>query len=162
MAALRYVYVLALVVWLGGMIVIGAVVAPAAFQALEQADLVAGRSQAATVVGEVLSRFHVVSYAAGGLMLALLAAMKVVGPRPPGFGLRMAIVAVMLASSLLSGLLVDRQIARLRDSIGVPVATLAAGDPRRASFGRLHALSSALMMLGVAGGLVLLYWETRE
>ena len=117
MTALRYTYVLALTVWLGGMIVIGAVVAPATFHVLEQADPAGGRARAATVVGEVLHRFHLVSYVAGGALLALLVVMKLVGPRPVGFGIRVGIVSLMLASSLLSGMVVDVRIAGLRDSI---------------------------------------------
>ena len=35
MLALRYLYVLALVVWLGGMVVLGAIIAPATFQVLQ-------------------------------------------------------------------------------------------------------------------------------
>jgi len=50
MAAVRYIYVLALVAWLGGMVTIGAVVAPVAFQSLEQRDPVDGRTRAATLV----------------------------------------------------------------------------------------------------------------
>jgi hypothetical protein len=162
MVALRYVYVLALVVWLGGMIVIGAVVAPAAFDTLGSRAAQGGRTEAAEVVGAVLRRFHLVSYVAGGLMLATLIVMKLVGPRPPGFGIRVGVVATMLAAMLGSGLLVDPRIASLRDSIGQPVASLAPGDARRAAFGRLHALSTSLMALAAVGGLILCYWETRE
>jgi hypothetical protein len=79
-----------------------------------------------------------------------------------GFGARLAIVGVMLTATLSSGLLVDRKIARLRETIGAPVASLPVDDPRRASFGRLHALSTALMGVAIAGGLLLCYWETRE
>ena len=43
MLALRYVYVLALVVWLGGMVILGALVAPTVFQVLQSADPAGGR-----------------------------------------------------------------------------------------------------------------------
>ena len=43
MRAVRYVYILALVVWLGGMVVLGAVVAPATFQVLQASEPVTGR-----------------------------------------------------------------------------------------------------------------------
>jgi Domain of unknown function (DUF4149) len=162
MMALRYTYILALVVWLGGTIVIGAVVAPATFNVLEQADAAAGRVRAATVVGEVLRRFHLVTYVAGGALLASLFAMKVVGPRPVGFGIRAGIVSVMLAASLVAGTFVNTRIAGLRDEIGAPIASLAPEDPRRLAFGRLHTLSLSLMALGALGGLALCYWETRE
>ena len=84
MVALRYIYVLALVVWLGGMITIGSVVAPAVFRTLEQTntDSGAGRAQAARVVGEVLRQFHVVSYGAGILLGASLVTMRRLGERP--------------------------------------------------------------------------------
>ncbi len=162
MFALRYVYVLSLVVWLGGMIVLGAVSAPATFQVLENREPSSGRALAGAVFGETLRRFHAVAYAAGLLLLATLVAMAVVGPRPRGFGVRAAIVAVMLAVAMGSGLIVSRRIARLQQEIGGPVAALDAADPRRTQFGRLHTLSTVLMLVNIAGGLALLYWEAKD
>lgn len=162
MLAVRYVYILTLVVWLGGMITIGAVVAPAAFRALEQTSTPDGRPAAASVVGEVLRRFHLVGYGAGAILLITLVAMKLIGPRPQGFGIRLALVAVMLAASACAGLLVDGRIAQLRESIGQPVSSLSENDPRRVRFGQLHGLSTGLMGLSILGGLALCYWETRE
>lgn len=162
MTALRYAYVIALVVWLGGMMTIAGVVAPATFSALERTEGDGGRTRAATVVGEVLRRFHVVSYAAAAVLLATLLGMKVIGPRPIGFGHRLLIVGTMLAASIVSGVIVDPAIARRRAALGVPVSSLAPSDPRRADFGRLHAISTALLGIGVVGGLILCYWETRE
>jgi Domain of unknown function (DUF4149) len=162
MTALRYAYVIALVVWLGGMITIASVVAPATFSALERVEPDTGRARAADVVGEVLRRFHVVSYVAAAVLLATLIGMKVVGPRPIGFSRRLLILGTMLAATIVSGVIVDPAIARRRDSLGVPVSSLAPSDPRRADFGRLHAISTALLGIGVVGGLVLCYWETRE
>jgi uncharacterized membrane protein len=46
MFALRYVYVLALVVWLGGMLMLGAVVAPTTFQVLQASAPATGRELA--------------------------------------------------------------------------------------------------------------------
>ena len=43
MLALRYIYVLTLVVWLGGMLTLGALVAPTIFQVLQTHELVDGR-----------------------------------------------------------------------------------------------------------------------
>ena len=162
MTAMRYAYVIALVVWLGGMITIAAVVAPATFSALERVEPDVGRTRAATVVGEVLRRFHVVSYLAAAVLLATLAGMKVIGPRPIGFGRRLLIVGTMLAASVAAAVIVDPAIARRRDALGVPVASLAPSDPRRIEFGRLHAVSTALLGIAVVGGLMLCYWETRE
>jgi Domain of unknown function (DUF4149) len=162
MIALRYVYVLALVVWLGGTLTIGGVVAPAAFAALEAQDPASGRALAAGVVGAVLARFHPVAYLALTTLLVTLVSMKLVGPRPTGFGVRLFLVGGLLLVSLVGGLWVDPQIAALRSQIGAPVHTLDQADPRRARFGRLHGLSTALMAATAAGGLALCYWETRE
>jgi hypothetical protein len=162
MAAVRYLYVLALVAWLGGMVTIGGLVAPVAFRSLEQRDPIDGRARAATLVGDVLRQFHTVSYVAGAVMLSALITMRVVGPRPPGFGLRVTLISVMLGAAIASGLLVDPHIARLRASIAAPISTLPETDPRRVTFGRLHATSTALMGLAIAGGLLLCLWETRE
>ena len=162
MAAVRYIYVLALVAWLGGMVTIGAIVAPVAFRSLEQRDPVDGRTRAATLVGDVLRQFHTVSYVAGAVMLTALVTMRVVGPRPRGFGLRVTLIALMLGATVATGLVVDPQIARIRASSGVPIASLPDGDARRVAFGRLHATSTSLMALAIAGGLLLCLWETRE
>lgn len=161
MIALRYVYVVALVFWVGGLLTLGSVVAPAAFAVLDPQGG-AGGSDAAALVGEALRRFHLVAWAAGTTLLVALVVMKVIGPRPPGFGFRVGLVSAMLALSLTAGLVVDPRIAAMRVSAGVPIRTLDADDPRRVAFGRLHGLSTALMAMTAAGGLVLCYWETRE
>jgi uncharacterized membrane protein len=155
MLALRFVAALSLVVWLGGVIAIGSVVAPAAFAVLPVGD-------AASLVGETLRRFHLVSYAAGLVLLVSLTLMALLGPRPHAFAVRIATVSVMLAAMLASGAWIDRRIAALRTEIGVPVGSLAAQDPRRLEFGRLHGLSTSLMGIVAAGGLLLLYLETRD
>jgi len=159
MIALRYVYVVALAIWVGGLITIGGVVAPSAFAVLEA---LGGPPLAAVLVGEVLRRFHVVGYAAGAVLLATLLLMKVVGPRPPGFGARLVLVSAMLGVTLFAGLWVDPQIASMRAQVGVPIRTLAPDDARRVQFGRLHGLSTTLLAVTALGGLVLCYWETRE
>jgi hypothetical protein len=162
MIALRYVYVVALVFWVGGALTLGGVVAPAVFAVLEPAGAAGQTSQAALVVGEALRRFHLVAYGAGSILLSALLLMKVVGPRPPGFGVRLGLVSGMLATSIVSGFVVDPRIAALRAEVGVPIRTLAADDARRVTFGRLHGLSTVLMAVTALGGLVLCYWETRE
>jgi uncharacterized membrane protein len=155
MLALRFVAALSLVVWLGGVVAIGSVVAPAAFAVLPVSD-------AASLVGETLRRFYFVSYAAGVVLLLSLTLMALLGPRPHAFAVRVAAVSVMLAATLASGAWIDRRIAALRAEIGVAVGSLPQDDPRRVRFGRLHGLSTTLMAVVAAGGLLLLYLETRD
>ena len=57
MSALRFVSLLALTVWLGGMVTIGST----------------ANADAASLVGEMLRRFHLVSYGAAAIVLVSLA-----------------------------------------------------------------------------------------
>ena len=155
MLPLRLVSALAASVWVGGAVAIGLVVAPAAFAVLPA-------SAAATLVGETLRRFHLVMYGAGAVLLVSLAGMALLGPRPHVFWGRLAVAGLMLAAALVSGLWVDRRIATLRADIAVPVSSLPADDARRAAFGRLHGLSTLLLAATVAGGIALIYWQTRD
>jgi hypothetical protein len=162
MLALRYLYVLALVVWLGGMVILGALVAPTTFDVLQMRVPEGGRELAGAVFGATLARFHYVAYGAGGLLLVTLGIMRVLGPRPAAFGIRAAIVIVMLAIAVYSGLVVLERIDALQAAAGGFVSRLPESDGRRLEFDRLHLLSTRLMMLNLAGALVLLYWEARE
>jgi len=171
--------VLALAVWLGGMIVLGAVVAPALFSTLGALDPVSGRLFAGEGFGAVLRRFHYLAYGAGGILLVSLSAMALLGPRPRSFVVRTAIVATMLAVAVYSGVIVlgeidsiQREIAASSQSRGTGEHTLSAthrlpsslpaGDARRIRFDLLHVLSTRLMMFNIVAGLVLLVWEARD
>ena len=160
--ALRYVYVLMLVVWLGGMITLGALVAPTTFQVLETRAPETGRVLAGEVFGSTLARFHVVAYAAGVVLLVTLAGMRLLGPRPPAFGVRAAIVALMLGVAVYSGVVVLSRIEAVQAQAGGSPSRLPADDTRRIRFDELHELSTRLMLLNMAGALVLLFWEARE
>lgn len=162
MLALRYVYVLALVVWLGGMVVLGAVVAPTTFQVLQDREPVAGRALAGELFGVMVERFHYVAYGAGIVLLVSLAAMAVLGPRPVHYLIRTLIVTAMLAVSLYSGFVVLGAIDRIQQEVGTLPSRLPATDSRRVQFDSLHQLSTRLMMLNIAAALLLLYWEARE
>ena len=162
MLALRYVYVLALAVWLGGMVVLGAVVAPTTFQVLQANEPTTGRLLGGVVFGVILSRFHYVAYGAGAAALVTLAAMALLGPRPVAFAVRSTIVALMLLIALYSGLVVLREVATIQQEVGGLPSSLRAGDARRVRFDELHQLSTRLMMINIVGALVLLYWEARE
>jgi uncharacterized membrane protein len=162
MLTLRYVYVLALVVWLGGMVILGALVAPTTFQVLQSMEPSAGRALAGEVFGVTIARFHYVSYAAGGLMLVSMAVMALLGPRPANYAVRSALIACMLAVTLYSGLVVLTGIETIQQDVGGLTSDLPAGDARRIRFDQLHLLSERLMMLNMAGALALVYWEAKD
>jgi uncharacterized membrane protein len=162
MLLLRYVYVLALVIWLGGMVALGALVAPTTFEVLQTREPASGRALAGEVFGQTIARFHYVEYGAGALLVVALVTMRLLGPRPAAFGARTLIAAGMLATALYSGLVVLRRIDAIQQDVGGLASRLPASDPRRLRFDELHQLSTRLMLATMAGALVLLYWEARE
>jgi uncharacterized membrane protein len=162
MFALRYVSVLALAVWLGGMAVLGAIVAPATFQVLQASAPSIGRALAGGLFGEILARFHYLAYACGGAMLISMAVMGLLGPRPRAFAARLAIIFAMLLIALYSGFIVLREVNAIQLEVGRLPSLLDAGDPRRIRFDQLHQLSTRLMMANIVFALVLVYWEARD
>jgi hypothetical protein len=162
MLALRYVYIVALVVWLGGMVVLGAIVAPTTFQVLQASAPETGRALAGELFGVILARFHYMAYVAGGVLLITLAIMAILGPRPSGFAIRLAIIAVMLGVVVYSGVSVIGEIDSIQRAVGTLPSRLAATDPRRLRFDHLHLLSTRLMTFNVVAALALLYFEARE
>jgi uncharacterized membrane protein len=160
--ALRLVYVLALAVWLGGMTILGAVVAPTIFQTLQSADPSSGRALAGVAFGAILTRFHFVAYGCGFLLLVTLIAMALLGPRPKHFAIRCSIVVGMLLVSAYSGVVVLGEIDSIQREVGTLPSQLPAADPRRIRFDALHQLSTRLMMVDLIAAMALLYWEARE
>jgi len=160
--ALRFVYVLALAVWLGGMAILGAVVAPTIFQTMQAADPQSGRALAGLAFGEMLARFHYVAYGCGALLLVMLIVIAVLGPRPKAFAVRCALITAMLLVAAYSGVAVLGEIDAIQKEVGTLPSRLPAADPRRIRFDELHQLSTRLMMVNLLGGLALLYWEAAE
>jgi len=160
--ALRFVYVLALAVWLGGMAILGAVVAPTIFQTLQAANPDSGRALAGLAFGAMLARFHYVAYGSGALLLVMLIVMALLGPRPKGFAIRCALVGSMLVVAAYSGRVVLREVDAIQLEVGTLPSHLPADDPRRVRFDELHQLSTRLMMVNLLGALALLYWEAAE
>jgi hypothetical protein len=159
---LRYAYAAALAVWLGGMVVLGAVVAPTLFSTMQALDPANGRALAGEAFKAALARFHIVAYACGGVAFASLVVMALLGPRPRHFAVRTAIVAAMLAIALYSGLQVLTEIDAIQAAVGTLPSRLAASDVRRIRFDDLHLLATRLMMVNVVGALGLLWWSTAD
>jgi hypothetical protein len=96
--ALRYVYVLALSLWFGGTVTIGGIASP--------------------VSEAVQRRFFLTSYVTGGLVLATLFGMALLGPRPSGFFARFAVATAMFAITLYAGI----QLRSLPINLLAPIA----------------------------------------
>ena len=163
MLGLRYAGLLALVLWVGGLLVLGAIGAPSIFDVVALREVADGRMLAGAIFGEMLRRFHLLSYACGAVLLLTIVIRAVLGPRPRRFAVRALIALLMLGATAYSGLVVSAQIAAAQAAIGAAPSSLPEGDPRRVQFGRLHATSTALELIPiVGGGLMLLFWELKD
>ena len=159
---LRYVGLVALMLWVGGLLVLGAIAAPSVFEVLAVRHIANDRVVAGAIFGEVLRRFHLLSYACALVLLAALVARGVMGPRPLLFAVRVGIAFLMLGATTASGLIIAPRIARIQSATGVAPSTLAENDPRRIEFGRLHAMSTTIQLVPILGGLFLLFRELKD
>jgi len=162
MFLLRYLYVVALVLWVGGLLVAGALVAPSVFGVLQAWNETEGRVLAGQVFGEVLLRLTWLSYAMGAVMFVTLTLHRLLGARPVRYGVRVGIMALMLLMMLATGYWIIPQVNAIQTQVAGPVSALAATDPLRLEFDRLHGLSNMLFTITALGGLALCFWEARE
>ncbi len=100
MILLRYLYVLALVVWLGGMVVAGGVAAPSIFAVLQEWNPVEGRVLAGRVFGEVLQRLYWLGNASAAVLFVALTLHRLLGARPIRYGVRAIILALMVSATM--------------------------------------------------------------
>lgn len=162
MLALRYTSLVALAIWVGGLLGLGGVAAPAIFDTISSRQIAEGRVLAGAIFGEVLRRFHLVMYGCGAVVFLSLGTRAVLGPRPRRFAIRTALAVTMLGFAVYSGLVLTPRIARLQQEVGVAASSLPESDPRRAAFASLHQQSTALLGLQIFGGLALMLFELRE
>ena len=161
MVALRCLYLIALVFWVGGMVALGALAAPATFDVLEAYHGAGGRLEAGDVFGEMLRRFRFFEYWSATILLGCLGVLFYRTPRPAAVGIRAITVLVMLGVSLYSGLGITGQIDAIQQEIGNDLASLAESSQYAARFDSLYSLTTSLLLVNLAGGLSLIYWEAR-
>ncbi len=162
MILLRYLYVVALVLWVGGLIVAGGLVAPSVFGVLQAWNETQGRVLAGQVFGEVLLRLTWLSYVMGGIMFITLTLHRLLGARPVKYGIRAGIMALMLMMMMVTGFWLIPRVNAIQAEVKGPVAELPDTDARRMEFNRLHGLSNILFSITALGGLALCWWEARE
>jgi hypothetical protein len=162
MVLLRYLYVVALVLWVGGLISAGALVAPSVFGVLQAWNPSEGRVLAGQVFGEVLLRLTWLSYAMAFIMFMTLTLHRLLGARPLKYGIRVGIMALMLLMMMALGFYIIPEVNEIQAQVGGPVSQLMATDARRVEFDRLHGLSNILFSITAIGGLALCWWEARE
>lgn len=164
MLVFRFAAVLAIAVWIGGLLTLGAIAAPAIFEVIALRLGPDSRLLSGAVFGEILKRFHLVTYGCGAVILLSLITRAVLGPRPRRFSIRLTIAILMLAATMYSGMVLSRRIDRVQEQIGATTAasSLPADDPRRLEFGRLHGRSTLIQLVPLLGGVVLMLFELND
>jgi hypothetical protein len=156
MSLLRFLMLLSLVVWIGGIVFFAAVVAPAVFSVLPTRHL------AGLVVNRSLTLLHWIGVVSGVVFLAssLLHSYLANGSAQP-LALRNLLLACMLGLTLASQVMVAPRMAALRAEMG-EIDAVAVSDPRRVEFNRLHQWSTRLEGGVLLIGLAVLYVIARE
>lgn len=145
MPFLRYLMLLSLVAWIGGLIFFAFVLAPTAFQVLPNTHL------AGNLVGRALGKLHWIAIISGLVFLASsLLHNRLMDGTPHVFAMRHVLVCLMLALTLISQFWIIPRMDSLRASVG-DFAAVAADNPVRLQFDALHAWSTR-----VEGGVLLL------
>jgi len=156
MNVLRFFMLLALVVWIGGIIFFAAAVAPTVFRILPTRHL------AGAVVTRSLAILHWMGIVCGIVFLitSMLNSYSARGAARP-LAFRHLLVYVMLALTVVSQFVVSAKMAALRAAMGeidlVPVA-----DARRIAFNQLHAWSTRLESGVLIVGLIVLFLVARR
>lgn len=129
--------------WLGAAAIFAIVVAPAAF------DVLPSRTLAGALVGRVLP---VIFYA--GMMLGLTLVVIEAAWGRGWLTLRSGAGGVVFAACAIAQLVVGARIERVRAAIPGAIEALTPDDPRRAAFGRLHAISVGWLGIAIVASLV--------
>ena len=156
MSFLRYLMLLSLVAWLGGLIFFSLVVAPTAFAVLPT------RHMAGSVVSRSLSTLHWMGLVSGLIFLvaSLLYSRVTTGSAHPLAG-RNFLVVMMLVLTCASQFGISPRMARLRASVG-EIDNAPLNDPRRVQFDALHVWSTRLEGGVLLAGLVVVYLTAQS
>ena len=138
--------------WLGAMAFFSFVVAPSAFAVLQQQQL------AGALVSRTLGALEIIGMIAGALLIAILFISR---ERDRAFLYELIALALMTVSMLVSHFAVSRRMHDLRMSLG-EIAQLAANDPARVEFDRLHQYSVWLMGFDILGAIALIVYLARR
>jgi len=147
MSFLRFLMLLALVVWIGGLIFFAFVLAPTAFQVLPSTHL------AGNMVGRSLVKLHWIAIVSGVVfLLSSLLYSRLADGTAHVFAIRHVLICLMLALTLFSQFWIIPRMDSLRAQVG-DFANFTLDNPARVQFDALHVWSTrvegAVLVLGL-------------
>jgi hypothetical protein len=149
MTFVRFVMLLSLVVWVGGIIFFAFVVAPSLFSILPTRQL------AGAVVTRCLGALHWI-----GVGCAIVFLVCSIVEARSLFSVRNGLIFAMLVLTLISQIIVGGRMQALRSSMG-EIDSIAVTDARRVEFNALHQWSTRLEVAVLLLGLLALFDSTR-
>jgi hypothetical protein len=138
--------------WLGAMAFFSFVVAPGAFATLPTQQL------AGSLVSATLGKLEIIGIIIGLLLMAILILSR---ERDKAFLYELIALGLMTTSMLVSHFFISNRLHQMRVSLG-EVAQLAATDPARLEFDRLHQYSVWLMGFNILGAIALVVYLARR
>lgn len=151
MSLLRYLMLLSLIVWMGGLMFFAFVLAPTAFQTLPSTHL------AGNIVGRALGKLHYIAIACAIVfLLSSLIYDWLADGELHVLAMRHVLVTAMLALTCWSQFWIIPRMDALRARVG-DFAAVPANDPVRMHFDLLHAWSTRVESLILLIGLVVIY-----
>jgi uncharacterized membrane protein len=150
MPFLRFLILLSLVVWLGGLIFFAFVLAPTVFSP----GLLLTRQMAGSIVGRSLDLLHYMAIGSGIVFLiASMVYSRMSAGNARSLAARHLLVVFMLLLTLLSQFAISPRMHAIRNEVGV-IDNVPLNNPLRLEFDRLHGWSvrfeGAILLLGLA------------
>lgn len=155
MTLLRFLMLLSLICWIGGLIFFAFVLAPTAFSVLPTTHL------AGNVVGRALGKLHWIGMISG--IIYLISSMlysRLRDGTPHVLAGRHLLVCLMLALTLISQFAIIPRMDGLRAALG-EVSAAPIDNPQRIQFDALHVWSTRIESAVLLLGLVVVYLTAR-
>ncbi len=156
MSFVRYLMLLSLVVWIGGLIFFAFVLAPTVFAVLPTRQL------AGNVVSRSLGTLHWMAISCGVIfaITSMIDSQVVNGVAAP-FAARNLLIYAMIILTLVGMFAVDSRMLVLRQQMGL-IDEVPHDNPLRVEFNRLHQWSTRIESSVLVLGLALLYLTSRR
>jgi uncharacterized membrane protein len=159
MSFLRFLMLISLVVWIGGLIFFAFVLAPTAFSI---PAVLPNTHLAGNVIGRALGKLHWIAIVSGIVYLASsLLYSRLTDGTAHIFAARHVLICLMLALTLISQFGIMPRMDVLRASLG-DVAAVPTDNPLRGEFDSLHAWSTRIESAVLLMGLVVVYLTARS
>lgn len=143
----QWFYLLALALWVGGIVFYSFFVTPTVFTQLP-------REMASQLLAVMFPRYYTLGYVAGGTLLAMTLVEAIMVRQLPW--IRLILVAVMLGSTVYAGAVVRPQVHDIKLEMKSVEEGTELGKTLKARFDTMHRVSVILNMVVLVAGLFLL------